>query len=76
MSAGMLVCVAALLCLQTAYAGCLYEPDSNGHVTIPSSVTEIGESAFQDCNSLTSVEIGNGVTSIGEGAFRECKSLT
>ncbi len=40
-------------------------------VTIPDSVTSIGESAFGACFSLTSVTIGNGVTSIGEAAFGE-----
>ena len=69
MSAGMLVGVAALLCLQPAYAGCLYEPDSSGHVTIPNSVTGIGHFAFSGCSSLTSVDIPNSVTSIGEWAF-------
>ena len=40
------------------------------------SVTSIGEYAFRDCSSLTSVTIPNGVTSIGEYAFRDCSSLT
>ena len=39
-------------------------------------VTEIGDSAFELCRSLTSITIPEGVTSIGEGAFRECTSLT
>ena len=38
-------------------------------------VIAIGDSAFRDCGSLTSVVIPEGVTSIGEGAFFECESL-
>ena len=45
-------------------------------VTIPNSVTSIGNSAFVGCESLTSVTIPNSVTSIGEYAFFGCDSLT
>ena len=44
-------------------------------VTIPDSVTSIGDYAFSEC-CLTSVTIPNSVTTIGEGAFRSCYSLT
>ena len=44
--------------------------------TIPSSVTEIGDSAFGACSNLTSVTIPSSVTYIGEGAFYGCSSLT
>jgi len=47
-----------------------------GAFTIPNSVTSIGDYAFYDCASLTSVIIGSGVTSIGAGAFYGCTSLT
>lgn len=40
------------------------------------SVTSIGDSAFQDCTGLTSVDIPSSVTSIGEYAFDGCSSLT
>ena len=39
-------------------------------------VTQIGEYAFSDCTSLTSVTIPDSVTLIGFGAFSGCTSLT
>ena len=50
-------------------------------VTIPNSVTSIGESAFSafgpyNCMGLTSVTIPNSVTSIGSSAFSGCTGLT
>ena len=43
---------------------------------IPDSVTSIGDGAFIDCTSLTSVTIPDSVTSIGWYAFSGCTSLT
>ena len=45
-------------------------------VIINDGVTSIGEWAFYECSSLTSVTIPNSVTSIGEWAFFYCSSLT
>ena len=45
-------------------------------ITIPNSVTSVGEFAFSKCRSLTSVTIPNSVTSIGHAAFSDCSSLT
>ena len=39
------------------------------------TVTSIGNSAFYNCTSLTSVEIPNTVTSIGDAAFQTCYNL-
>ena len=48
----------------------------SGSYSIPNSVTTIGEGAFVDCASLTSVTIGNSVTTIGSSSFEFCTSLT
>ena len=45
-------------------------------ITIPNSVTSIGNSAFTGCSGLTSITIPNSVTSIGGSAFHECTGLT
>ena len=43
---------------------------------IPNNVKTIGNSAFDDCTSLTSVMIPNSVTSIELWAFKDCNGLT
>ena len=52
----------------------------NGNViqdlTIPNSVTKIGNYAFDGCSGLTSVTIPNSVTEIGNRAFYGCSGLT
>lgn len=44
-------------------------------VNISEGVTGIGEEAFYDCSSLTSVTIPNSVTYIGKAAFSHCGKL-
>ncbi|MBC8207434.1 MAG: leucine-rich repeat domain-containing protein [Kiritimatiellales bacterium] len=48
-----------------------------GNYTIPSSVTSIGNYAFEGCSGLIgTMTIPSSVTSIGDGAFEDCSSLT
>ena len=59
----------------TGYTG------AGGAITIPPTLggydtVAIGNNAFYNCTSLTSVNVPSSVTSIGDGAFAVCASLT
>ena len=43
-------------------------------ITLPESITSIGENAFKECIKLTKV-VALGETTIGASAFRECSAL-
>ena len=47
---------------------------SNDYEGVP--VTAIGDYAFSDCTSITSVTIPGTITEIGDSAFADCKKLT
>ena len=47
-----------------------------GNYAIPSGVTTVGDFAFEECDSLTTVAVPSSVTSIGDYAFYECGDLT
>ena len=58
------------------YSGAITIPTSVMYNTAAYSVTSIGDEAFDNCRSLTSVTIPNSVTSIGNSAFADCNGLT
>jgi hypothetical protein len=56
-----------------AFVGCL----TLKHITLPSTIVEIGDYAFSDCSSLTDISLSNSnLIHIGESAFINCVSLT
>jgi len=68
-------------------SGAMYDYERNGApwysyrssiktVTFGSSVTYIGEYAFQSCSAITSVSMGSRIASIGADAFLLCTKLT
>ena len=58
------------------YMGAFALNDNITKITIPNTITSIGEYTFSDCTSLTSITIPNSVTSIGDEAFYGCSKLT
>lgn len=46
------------------------------NITIPDSVTFIGDLAFYNCKALQSITIPDSVISIGDNAFNNCTALT
>ena len=54
----------------------VYNNSNVKKVVIEDGVTSIGNSAFNECISLTSITIPDSVTSIGTYAFSGCRSLT
>mmetsp|Transcript_15283 Transcript_15283/g.18605 ORF Transcript_15283/g.18605 Transcript_15283/m.18605 type:complete len:350 (-) Transcript_15283:78-1127(-) len=57
------------------YNGKNLVPRDVTHVRLSASMTEIEDSAFWGCKSLTSILIPSTVTRIGESAFNNCLSL-
>ena len=58
------------------YSGVVNIPEEVTYMGRTRKVTSIGDRAFRDCRSLTSVTIPNSVTSIGNYAFQNCSGLT
>jgi len=70
----------------SSVAGVLFDKSTNtlieypggkaGSYTIPNTVTNIDDYAFDLCTNLISITIPNSVTNLGDGAFYYCTSLT
>ncbi len=70
----------------TSFDGVLFDKDQSvllaypGHnknqtYTIPSSVTEIAEYAFDGCHNLSEITLSTSLLKIGSGAFNECDAI-
>ena len=55
-----------------AFLGCW---EFKGILSLPDTVTTIGESAFQSCNGFTSISFSNNLKEIGKYAFLGCSSV-
>ena len=44
-------------------------------IILPSTVTDIGQQAFEGCKSLREVVLNEGLEKIGGVSFQNCKSL-
>ena len=51
-------------------------PEAKKSVSIPNTVKEIDEYAFDGCKNIKNIQLPNSVTSIGNSAFHNCRSLT
>ena len=56
-----------------AFIGC---GKLTGSLTIPNSVTFLGENAFLGCSGLTELNLANSIDTIGPAAFYGCTGLT
>lgn len=59
----------------TSIESCAFRKCSLTSITIPNTVTIIGDMAFYNCENLKIVTIPNGVASIGDYAFSGCSRM-
>ena len=56
--------------------GEFYDGANLTSITLPNSITSIGDRAFFGCSLLTSITLSDNLTSIGQNAFHACLSIT
>lgn len=61
---------------QVSFDGTFEECSGLTGITIPDTVTTIGNSAFKNCKGLRTVTLPNSVTSLGTSAFYGCSGLS
>lgn len=59
----------------TSIGGYAFNECSNIVINIPSTVTRLGDNAFYECKSLTTITVPSGVTYIPEWCFGSCTKL-
>ncbi|MBO5907407.1 MAG: leucine-rich repeat domain-containing protein [Clostridia bacterium] len=58
--------------LEKGFSGC----SNLKYITIPQSITFIGDYAFEDCSKLEKIDLPANIQSIGKWTFDKCASLT
>ena len=58
------------------YSDILFSPSNLTAITLPASLTHIGDRAFMCCEYLTAIALPAGLTHIGDSAFDGCLNLT
>ena len=72
---GTLIISGSGMLTRTSVRNCGHSLSEIKKVIIKKGITSIGESVFEGCSSLNSIEIPNSVTSIGRRAFQVCINL-
>lgn len=60
----------------TSIAGYAFQGKSFSSTELPSGVTSIGRSAFEDCRSISITTLPSGITTLEDYVFRNCVNIT
>ena len=62
--------------LKNDYSGDIVIPETVTYNNITYKITSLGESCFEGCSNLTSINLPSSITSLGDYCFFGCSSLT